>query len=110
VTRQVSNREAGLRKRPHLVRHGRSSTHPFEQDEPPARSHRGHAKPHSGHRDWGVAHDLDVFLSQAERHKAFNLTWHPPKVHHRGVELRNMAEHGGHQKAPVRFKRQPRGW
>jgi hypothetical protein len=35
VTKHITDRQAGIhRKRPHLVSHGRSATHPFETDEP----------------------------------------------------------------------------
>ena len=56
MTKHVRDRDAGIhRKKPHLVRSGRSATHPFETEEPPTRSR---------HRDQGVAHDVDRDLAR----------------------------------------------
>jgi hypothetical protein len=58
VTKHVSDRAAGIhRKRPHLVRHGRSALHPGEFEPPPTRKK---------HPDENLAHDLSVMRQRAE--------------------------------------------
>jgi hypothetical protein len=63
------------------------------------------------HRDHGVAHDLDVFLSEAEHHKPYSLTPRraTPRIGRHGHELPDPGEHGAHVKGVVRKRRRAHG-